>query len=105
MKSKPKTVEASPVKAVIEELESLRASSRAAIEAYAARLDTEIEEVRTKIEGDQNRKKIAPAKLRDLRDMLTVLRKFSISPEKGRRKDLKKLDSLVGDLTMLTEKW
>jgi hypothetical protein len=105
MKSKPKTAEASPVKAVIEELETLRTSSRATIEAYASRLDAEIEQVRATIEGDQSRRKVAPAELRDLRDMLTILRKFAICPEKGRRKDLKKIDSLVGDLTMLIEKW
>jgi len=50
-------------------------------------------------------KKVPPAKMRDLRDMLTLLRKFSIKPEKGRRKDLKKIDALVGDLTMLIEQW
>jgi len=50
-------------------------------------------------------KKIPAAKMRDLRDMLTLLRKFSIKPEKGRRKDLKKIDALVGDLTMLIEQW
>ncbi len=105
MKSKPKSVEASPVKAVIEELEALRISSRAAVDAYASRLDSEIEEVRAIVAAGSPRKKIAPEKLRDLRDMLTVLRKLSVSPEKGRRKDLKKIDSLVGDLAMLVEKW
>ncbi len=105
MKSKPKTVEASPLKAVIEELEALRTQSRATIEAYALRLDSEIEQVRTTVEKSLDRKKLPPAKLRDLRDMLTILRKSSLNPEKGRRKDLKRVDTLVGDLAMLVETW
>lgn len=105
MKSKPKPVEASPTKAVVEELESLAGNFRLAIEAYTHRLESEIAQVRTTVEKDLSRKKLPPVRLRDLRDMLTLLRTLTINPEKGRRKDLKKIDSLVGDLTLLVEKW
>lgn len=93
------------MKAVSEELDVLKTDFRSAIEIYASRLETEIEQVRTTVLAETKRKKIAPAKLRDLRDMLTLLRKFSINPEKGRRKDIKKVDVLVGDLTLLIENW
>ena len=34
-------------------------------------------------------------KIRDLRDMLTLLRHRQLKPDKGRRKDLKKIESVV----------
>ncbi len=37
--------------------------------------------------------------------MLMLLRNASLKTDKGRRKDLKKIDSLIADLTMLTENW
>ena len=44
-------------------------------------------------------------KIRDLRDMLTLLRHRQLKPDKGRRKDLKKIESVVDDLAMLIENW
>jgi ADP-heptose:LPS heptosyltransferase len=101
----PNPPDASPVKSVIEELDGLRSEFRSALMAYASRIEEEIGLVQKSVGGLANRKKIPPARLHDLRDMLTLLRKFSIKPEKGRRKDLKKIDALVGDLTMLIEPW
>jgi len=97
--------ESSPAKSVIEDLDALRTEFRSALLAYAGRIEEEIGLVQETVSKLSSRKKIAPAKMRDLRDMLTLLRKFSIKPEKGRRKDLKKIDALVGDLTMLIEQW
>ncbi len=93
------------MKAVVEELDMLRSDFRAALESYAARIEGEITAAQKTVLAELNRKKNSQSKLRDLRDMLTILRKFSIKPEKGRRKDLKKIDSLVGDLTLLIENW
>jgi len=97
--------EASPAKSVVEELDALRGEFRSALLAYAGRLEEEIDLVQESVGKLTSAKKIPAAKMRDLRDMLTLLRKFSIKPEKGRRKDLKKIDALVGDLTMLIEQW
>ncbi|HEY5791795.1 MAG TPA: hypothetical protein VIS74_00760, partial [Chthoniobacterales bacterium] len=79
--------EASPAKSVIEDLDALRNDFRSALMAYASRIEEEIGLVQKSVAAQATKKKIAPAKLRDLRDMLTLLRKFSIKPEKGRRKD------------------
>jgi predicted nucleic acid-binding Zn-ribbon protein len=97
--------ESSPIKSVSGELERLRAEFRAALESYATRLEEELSAVQQRVQALESKKKVPTAKLRDIRDMLTLLRKFSIKPEKGRRKDLKKIDSLVGDLSMLVEHW
>jgi len=93
------------MKSVVEELETLRGDFRASLDSYATRIESEITAIRTAVEKDGKDAKLSGARMRDLRDMLTLLRKFQIKPEKGRRKDLKKLDSLVGDLTLLIESW
>jgi hypothetical protein len=96
--------EASPSKAVIGELENLRIELRQAVDSYTARLDSEIERVRAAIESG-GAKNASSARIRDLRDMLTLLRHRQIRASKGRRKDLKKFESIVSDLGMLIENW
>lgn len=98
-------LEASPIKAVSEELDHLRAEFRSALENYATRVEADIAGLQETVLKLSSKEKIPAAKLRDLRDMLTLLRGFSIKPEKGRRKDLKKIDSLLDDLALLLERW
>ena len=95
--------EASPSKAVVSELQDLRAELRESASSYAARLDVEIERVSKAVETAGA--KSSGAKIRDLRDMLTLLRHRQLKPDKGRRKDLKKIESVVNDLAMLIENW
>lgn len=97
--------EASPMKAVLEELSTLRSLLRDTTAGYLSKLESEIAEVQARVEKELPSQKIPSAKLHDLRDMLTLLRHIQVKPEKGRRKDLKKLDSIIVDLSMLTEKW
>lgn len=97
--------DASPAKSVLEELERARLSAREVVSAYAARLDEEIVRISQLVESGAAGEKISGSKLRDMRDMLTVLRTTSLKPGKGRRKDLKKVDSLLEDLSLLVENW
>lgn len=99
------TEEASPVKAVVEELETLQAAFHGTLESYTARIDAEITVIRETVQTKAGKNKISSARLRDLRDMLTLLRNSSFKTEKGRRKDLKKIDNILEDLAMLTENW
>lgn len=93
------------MKAVADELTTLRAAFREIIEGYASRVEEDIAKVQSTIEGEIGNEKISGAKLRDLRDMLTLLRRTPIKAGKARRKDLKKVDTLVEDLQMLVEGW
>jgi uncharacterized coiled-coil DUF342 family protein len=95
--------EASPAKSVVSELQDLRAELRESASSYAARIDAEIERVRLAVESAGGNS--SGSKIRDLRDMLTLLRHRQIKADKGRRKDLKKIESIVSDLTMLIENW
>jgi len=95
----------SPLNSVFEELESFRKISKEVLESYGTRLDGELQRAVEIVQKEMGKKKISPARLRDARDMLTLLRNTQIKADKGRRKDLKKIDSVVEDLAMLTENW
>lgn len=97
--------EASPVKSVIEELDTLQAAFHGTLQSYTARVDAEVALIRETVQTLSGQEKIPAARLRDLRDMLTLLRNSSFKTEKGRRKDLKKIDNILEDLAMLTENW
>jgi hypothetical protein len=97
--------QSSPAKTAVDELIRLRSSFREAVDAYVGRIDSEIAEVQDAVAALEGKKKIPGSKMRDLRDMLTLLRNTQIKSEKGRRKDIKRIDSLVGDLQMLVEHW
>ena len=86
-------------------MKSLRVAVRSAVESYFARVDAQIVQMTEAVRREAAKKKISPSRQRDLRDMLMLLRNASLKTDKGRRKDLKKIDSLIADLTMLTENW
>jgi len=95
----------SPANSAVLELDRLRALFREAVDQYALRVDLDISQVQEKVAVQAGKPKIPEAKMRDLRDMLTLLRNTQIKSEKGRRKDIKKIDAMVGDLQLLTENW
>ena len=97
--------ESLPIKALVDELQDLRSEVRQAVESYAVRLDSEIARVQSTIESGSQGKSLSSAKAKDLRDMLTLLRQRQIRADKGRRKDLKKLETVISDLGMLIENW
>jgi uncharacterized coiled-coil DUF342 family protein len=97
--------ESLPIKALVDELQDLRSEVRQAVESYATRLDSEIARVQSTVESGSEAKSLSSAKAKDLRDMLTLLRQRQIRADKGRRKDLKKLETVISDLGMLIENW
>ncbi len=112
------TSQASPYRSVVQELDTLRKTFRAASQHYAKRIDMEIIRLRERVAGAgeqqaaaEDRKPMAskagPAssQLYDLRDMVTLLRTLDVKPLAGRRKDLKKIESLVEELRLLVERW
>lgn len=93
------------MKAVVGELETLRQSLRETLSHFQARIEGDIDSIRDAVSQDLGAAKIDSGKLRDLRDMLTVLRHAQVKSEKGRRKDIKKIESIVSDLKLLIEHW
>ncbi len=131
MKKAPTLAEASPYKSVAQELETLRGMFRLACRQYSERVETEIIRVREQVvaagalaaerekglsgkagagpsgrrPSSKNGKAATLSQVHDLRDMLTLLRTMQIRPQEGRRKDLKKIESIISDLELLTAGW
>ena len=102
---KNRLIEASPAKALLEELELFRVLSHETLAAMRSRLDEQIDLIKFRVEALGSGEDTPSGKNRDIRDMLTLLRNAGVKPEKGRRKDLKKLDTSSEDLKMMVEHW
>lgn len=127
MKKAQPLAEASPYKSVAEELETLRRTFRGICQSYTARVEDEIGGLRERViaaAASQEKADVAPkpstarpsaatqrknaratTRFHELRDMLTLLRTLQLKPVEGRRKDLKKIESVVEDLRLLAAKW
>lgn len=135
MKKAPSLAEASPYKSVAEELETLRRAFRGICQRYTERIETEIVELRERVVAAgtvaaarekangqavvvvagplspkpsvamRNKQANALTRVHELRDMLTLLRTLQLKPTEGRRKDLKKVESVIEDLRLLAMKW
>jgi hypothetical protein len=72
---------------------------------YLARLHREINELIRALEKKQTGPGFSRRELKDLRDILRRISNLQIDPERGRRKDLKKIDALIGELQSTVERW
>ena len=87
---------------MLADLVSLRRTLRRTGQAYLSRLEAEIDEVAAWASERAKERDLPKARIRDLGDMITLVRKIDTKPIKGRRRDLKKIDATVGDLRELT---
>jgi len=83
MKSENDAGDASPMKSAREELDFLRKVFRDTIASYSARVEGEIARIREAAAVEEKKKKA----------------------EKGRRRDLKKIDLLIEELNRFVENW
>jgi hypothetical protein len=90
--------EVSPVTMLTDELDSVRRDLRRTIRAYAARLELDLDESIAVVTGYKRGEDLPRERLHDIRDLTSMMRKRKLKPEKGRRKDVRKLDSLICDL-------
>lgn len=86
---------------MLSDLVSLRQTLRRTGRAYLSRLDAEIDEVAAWANEKAKERDPSKACIRKLGDMITLVRKIETKPEKGRRRDLKKIDATVNDLREL----
>jgi hypothetical protein len=100
-----KPLAVSPMKSLAEELEFVRKSYRESIQVYSRRVETQITNILDIVLQQAKNPNPLPAQIRDLRDMITLCRTLDLKPEKGRRKDLKKIDTLLEELQILVQNW
>lgn len=86
----------SPARHLEAELLSLRTELRQTMRSYEARL--EIQLAQSLLQASAPPEDLPREWLHQLRDLTAMVRKRKVRPEKGRRKDLRKIDSLITDL-------
>ena len=100
--NKRKRDEVSPLTKLQAELVTLRRKLRATIRAYATRLEIDLAESTTAVAALKPAETLSRQRLHEIRELTTMLRDFNVKPEKGRRKDLRKLDSLIHEVHSIT---
>ena len=100
-RTRAKSKNTSPARLLESELEKLRHDLRATVRAYAARLEIGLAESRAALESSKPAEELSRERLHQLRDLTILVQKRKLKPEKGRRKDLRKIDSLIEDLQLL----
>ena len=99
---------ASPIKSAADEIEALRRLFRATVKNYVSAVETDLNLLHKGISSKESpdaKAKIAPELIRDARDMVTLMRTLEVKPEKGRRRDLKKIEGVIEDLQKIVAKW
>ncbi len=101
LEQQDRSANASPAKSLGTDLRKLRQLLRGTGRAYLHRLEAELEEVARWAGAAEAAPTLPKSAIRDLGDMVTLIRKLDLKPAKGRRKDLKKLDATIGELREL----
>lgn len=96
--------EVSPARSLLGDLIILRRTVRRTGRAYIDRLEREIDEIASWASERAKEADLTKSRIRDLGDMITLVRKLDGKPGKGRRRDLKRLDSTIEDLRGLIER-
>lgn len=103
--SKMISSDASPLKSALEDLIFLRQTFRETLYSYGNRIEAEIAHICEAISAEARNKKIPIDHLHDVRDMITLMRTLETKPVNGRRRDLKKFELVVVELSRFVDKW
>jgi hypothetical protein len=95
---RPRPRESSPVTMLESELHALHRDLRTVAKAYIARLENDLLVCLAALRSYGPIEQVPPEMLHQIRDLTIVVRNRKLKPEKGRRKDLRKIDSLIADL-------
>ena len=102
---KTKSPDDLPVKPALEELAFVRKAFQEAAAHYVARIEGDLNAVREAVSALAAQKKVPSERVKNLRDVLLILREIELKPGKGRRRDLKKVESSVKDMRQIVDGW
>ena len=80
------------------ELQALHRDLRTTAKAYITRLENDLVVCLAALRSYGPVEQISREMLHEVRDLTIIVRNRKLKPEKGRRKDLRKIDSLIVDL-------
>ncbi len=90
--------ESSPLTVLESELHALHRDLRTTAKAYIARLENDLLVCIAALRSYGPIEAVSREMLHEIRDLTIVVRNRKLKPQKGRRKDLRKIDSLIVDL-------
>jgi hypothetical protein len=90
--------ESSPVTMLESELHAVHRDLRTTARAYIARLENDLLVCLAVLRACGPIDQVSRGMLHQIRDLTIIVRNRKLKPEKGRRKDLRKIDSLIVDL-------
>ena len=88
----------SPARLLESELTKLRRELRETLRVYSARLEIQLAQSVAALKSNGSIDELPRDRIHALRDLTIMVRKRRVKPEKGRRKDLRKIDSLISDV-------
>ena len=86
------------IQLVVSQLAALRRELRETLHAYEARLEIALAETISYVTALKTAKRLPREHVDRIENLIILLRKRKLKPEKGRRKDLRKIDKLITDL-------
>ena len=95
--------ETSPVRYLQLELQKLRRELRSTARVYTQRLEYELVAATDALGRYAPAEKLTREQLHRVRDFAIMMRQRRLRPDKGRRKDLRRIDSLISDLRPLID--
>jgi hypothetical protein len=102
---KPKAKDLLPTKPLVDELAFLRRNFREIINHYTVVVESEMAQVVALVSAESEKKMVPVERVKEMRDMLMLLRSIEVKTSKGRRRDLKRIESLVAELRSIAERW
>jgi len=103
--SKLKAKDLLPTKALIDEMAFLRRNFREIVNHYTTAVESELAQVVALVTAENDKKKVPADRVKDMRDMLMLMRELEVKTSKGRRRDLKRIESTVAELRTIAERW
>jgi hypothetical protein len=92
-----------PVTMLHMELQTLRRELRETVRAYSARLEISLAHTAALVSESKPVDELSREELHRIRELTEILRDRKLKPEKGRAKDLRKLDELIEELETVAQ--
>lgn len=87
------------------ELDRIRSALREVAGNYVARLDNELVAIQGRMVAQARRRRPGRRIREDIAGVARMARALDVTPHKGRRRDMKRIDALIGALQEIVDKW
>lgn len=94
------------MKSALEEVSALRRAFRATLKQFGARVESDLDHLEAAVQKVAGKKgELSVEQAHSARDLVTLVRTLKVKPEKGRRRDLKRIEEVLEDSLDLVQKW